>query len=107
MAKTLPTGITTQKNAISTSGAWLTLIDLFYPGSIIPDHRLVNNNKDLRYGRNTYTATPLSVSQVKENIRGELPKTTLTIFDVNQDLRDDLQTHDGFSGEKYSSSNLF
>ena len=98
MAKTLPAIPTTLKNTLAVSGAWLVLIDLFYPGSTTPDHRLVNNNEDLTYDGNTYTATPLSVSQVKENIRGELPKTTLTIYDVNQDLRDDLQDNDGFSG---------
>jgi len=98
MPKTFSTSIMRQKNAIATSGAWLTLVDLFYPGSSTPDHRFVNNNENLTYDGNLYTAIPLSVSQVKENIRGELPKTTLTIFDVNQDLRDDLQTYDGFSG---------
>ena len=87
-----------QKNAIANSGAWLTLIDLYYPGSTTPDKQLVNNNENLTYDGDTYTATPLSVSQVKESIRGELPKTTLTIYDIDQDLKSDLQDNDGFSG---------
>lgn len=104
MAKVVPPGIRAQKSAIATSGSWLIIVDLYYPDSSTPDKRYVNNNENVWYpvsqagGGTEYTAIPFTISQIKESVRGDLPKATLTIFDVNLDLRADLQTYDGFSG---------
>lgn len=110
MAKGLPYGIRLQKNAIATEGSWLILVDLYYPGSSTPDKRYVNNNENVTYPEeagNTYTAVPFTISQIKESMQGDLPKAVFTLYDVDLDLKDDLQTHDGLSGGKIEVRKVF
>ncbi|GAH07833.1 unnamed protein product, partial [marine sediment metagenome] len=83
MAKTIPAGIHTQKSAIATSGSWLLLVDLYYPGSSTPDKQYVNNNESVEYPEDSgkfYTPVPFTISQIKESVQGDLPKATFTFF---------------------------
>ena len=96
----LPTAAITQKNKLSTSGAWLVLVTAAYPTLASPSYlvRYVNNTKDVVFGGSTYSKRSFSVQQVTETIKGELPRATLTIFDPALDWKDTLQDNLGWSG---------
>ena len=99
MAQTLSPAITTQKNALATSGAWLLLMEIWYDGVKItsPDPGWVNNTEDLIWDAATWKKKSFRLAQVKESLKGELPKTTLTIYDVDEELKTQLQDNDGLS----------
>ncbi len=94
--KDLSTSIITAKGRISTTGAWLNLITLSFNDTVIG--RYVNNVEDVVFESNTYVATPFIVSQVKESLRGDLPRVTLTLYDAELNLKTNLQDNDGMSG---------
>ena len=98
--KNLPSVIVNKTNSLAQGDSWLILLDIFYPGNATdsPDKQFVNNNDDLVFEGDTYSGTPFSISSLKESMQGELPKTVLTVFDVNLDLVSDLQSNAGFSG---------
>lgn len=94
--RTIPATAKTKKNLIATAGAWLVLVDVDYGGSNIV--RYVNNQENVTFGGNTYTAQPFLLSPANESIKGELPRTTISIYDPDLTLRTVLQNNDGLSG---------
>lgn len=103
--KALPTAIITQKNKIASSGSWLLFLDIAYPSltaSPRTHYRFVNNNENVTLGGNSYTKWAFGLGQVRETIKGDLPRVTLSLYDVNLTLRPTLQANDGWSGGEAS-----
>ena len=86
----------TKKNLISTPGAWLLLLTIEYGGSVVG--RWVNDQSDAVYDGATYSAAPFTLSPVTEALKGDLPQSTLTLYDANLALRAPMQDNDGLSG---------
>ncbi len=108
--RTLPNTITTQKNKISTPGSWLVCIDIAYPSLTASPHthyRFVNNIEDVVLDGNTYAKWAFGLGQVKESIKGELPRITLSLYDVNLTMKTTLQNNDGWSGREVSVRRVY
>ncbi len=108
--KTLPASIVSQKNMISTPGSWLVCVDIAYPNltaSPRTHYRFVNNTEDVVLDGNTYTKWAFGLGQVKESIKGELPRITLSLYDVNLTMKATLQANDGWSGGEVSVRRVY
>ena len=114
--KTLPVGIITQKSKIATPGAWLTCIDIAYPNlttSPRTHYKFVNNTENVvipgsePLADRTYSKRAFGLGQVKESIKGELPRVVLSLYDVNLTMRSALQDNDGWSGGEVSVRRVY
>ncbi len=100
--KTLPSSIITQKNLLSTPGSWLIFLDITYSGETTL--RFVNNTEDVVFpgseplADRTYTKWAFGLGQVREAIKGDLPRVTFALYDVGLTLRSTLQANNGWSG---------
>jgi len=103
--KVLSDAITSQKNKISTAGAWLTCIEITYTGETTL--RFVNNTVDIVLAGATYTKWAFGLGQVKESIKGELPRISLALYDVDLTLRTTMQTNRGWSGGEVTVRRIF
>ena len=109
--RVLPDTITLQKNKISTAGAWLTCIELTYTGETTL--RFVNNNANVVIPgttpivERTYTKWAFGLGQVKESIKGELPRISLALYDVDLTLRTTMQANSGWSGGEVTVRRVF
>lgn len=103
--RTLPAAIIAQKNAISTAGAWLLFADIAFTGETTL--RLVNNTSNVSLGGVTYTKWAFGLGQVKESVKGDLPRVTFTLYDVNLSMRSTLLANDGWSGGEITLQRAF
>lgn len=106
MPHELDTGAITQKGKISATGAWLVLVDIRTKAGV-GVKRIVNNTENVTYAGLTYYAVPFRLSQIKESVKGELPKVTLSVYDANLDFRPQLQLDDGLSGGEIDIRRVF
>lgn len=71
-------------NKLNADEALLVCIDIFHP-FVSETIRLVNDNKELISETNSYIPMPFTI-QRQSDIRGELPKITLTISNIGREL---------------------
>ena len=101
----LPNAITAQKNKLSTPGSWLIFLNISFTGETTLN--LVNNISDVVLGGTTYTKWAFGLGQVRETIKGDLPRVTLSLYDVGLTMRATLQANDGWSGGEVSVRRAF
>lgn len=84
-----------EKNKISSTGAWLVLIEVQFQGTTI---RIVNNNEDIEWpaGSGTvWTAFPFELGEVGENSKGELPSLQLKVSNITRTIQQYLEEYAG------------
>jgi len=111
--KTLSSAITNLKNQLAVSGAWLTIMGIYYPDRFSPTvaWQYVNDNSDLTIGAPTgggeyskWFKAAFQVQQITEEVQMSLPKITITIYEPEPipeypvNLKDALQLYGGLSG---------
>ena len=96
MSRDLPTYAITEKNKIAASGAFINLIQLDISGESAL--RFAQNNEDVVWGGNTYSAFPIQIGNVNESLQGRVGTTIIKISNVNRTLEPYLQAHDGAVG---------
>jgi len=111
--KTLSSDITNLKNQLAVSGAWLTIMGIYYPQIDSPTvaWQYVNDNSDLTIGSelgpgeySKWFKAAFQVQQISEEVGMSLPKITVTIYEPETipeytvNLKDALQLYDGLSG---------
>ena len=98
--KTLPSAITTLKNQLAVSGAWLTLMDICYPDSNTVLYRYVNDLTLLiePTEEELYSPAAFQIQQIAEEVQMTLPKITIIFYDPDLNLMDELQDNEGMSG---------
>lgn len=85
MAKTLPASVVLEKNKLSTTNTWVILLDVTLPDSTML--YITNNNEDVVFNGQTYTAIPFTLDDVKENSKGELPTISLKISNITRSVQ--------------------
>jgi len=103
--KSLPATIVALKNSLAVSGAWLTLMSLRYPDTVSPtvsfdyvnDNSLIIVDSDLLQNY-TWEAGNFQIQQLTEELKMELPRVSLTIYDPLLALKQSLQANEGLSG---------
>jgi len=84
-----------EKNKISSTGAWLILLEIQFQGATI---RVVNNNEDIEWpaGSGTrWVAFPFELGEVSENSKGELPSLQLKVSNVTRIIQQYLEQYAG------------
>ncbi len=84
-----------EKNKISSTGAWLVLIEVQFQGATI---RVVNNNEDIEWptgSGTTWIAFPFELGEVNENSKGELPALQLKVSNVTRTIQQYLEEYAG------------
>src|SRR5690554_914294 len=73
-----------EKNKISSTGAWLILLEIQFQGTTI---RVVNNNEDIEWPEGsgtTWVAFPFELGDIGENSKGELPSLQVKVSNVTR-----------------------
>lgn len=84
-----------EKNKLSSTGAWLILLDVVLPGVI--DFYLVLNTENIFWRGREYIAFPFDISESTEDGR-EIPAVTLKISNVSQAIQPYLEQSGGGVG---------
>jgi phage-related protein len=95
MPRNLPDELLGIKNRIEDGNPWLVLLDVVIPLETPITLYLVNNRDNVFFGTppQEYTAFPFEISLPPQIATGEIPRTSLTINDVDKSIRryiDDL-----------------
>lgn len=112
--KILPSSITTLKNQLSSNGAYLMLLGIYYPNNVSPSAawQYVNDNSDLTIGTglvpgeeySIWFRSSFQIQQITEEVQMSLPKINLILYEpepipeITVNIKDALQTYDGMSG---------
>jgi phage-related protein len=92
--KNLPAVVVHQKNKISTSSAWIVLLDI----SITTTFYLCSNNESVSFGGHTYEPFPFDLEPHEENNKGEIPTLSLKVANVTQLIQEQIEENDGGVG---------
>lgn len=95
MSRDLTDNMIAEKNKVSTSSAWLVLLEITFTDSSII--RIVCNTEDITYDGNKYTAANFEINVVGSNIEGNLPSPILKVSNVGRLLTDKIR--DGICDE--------
>ncbi len=98
--RTLPADAQEQKGKIAAPGAWLMLLDVAYPSltaSPRTAYKLINNIRGYSYHGNYYEPWAFRLGQVREELKGGLPRVTLSLYDPALTLMQAFQDNAGFS----------
>ncbi len=89
----------TEANKLSSSGAWVWLLEIT-TGSSPATLRYTNNNANVTWSGNVYTKMPFVIEDVSVSISGAFPEYELQIGDVDVDgiLRGLIKSADGLVG---------
>jgi lambda family phage minor tail protein L len=93
---TLPSLIITEKNKLSSTGAWIVLLTITMPDSTVI--RLARNNEDVVYQGNTFTAFDFSIDEISSDSKGQLPSVVLRIGNAGRVMQAYLEAQDGIVG---------
>ena len=96
MARTLPAYAITEKNKLAQAGAFLNLVQIDITGESAI--RLAQNTEDVSWDGETYSAWPMQLGEVQENLTGRTGTTTLKLSNVTRALEPYLQDHAGCVG---------
>jgi len=101
MAITLPSGIITEKNKLSSTGSWIILLELAFPSESTV--YLAHNTEDVAWpdgdaSEETYQAFPFELDDVEEDGKGGLPSFTIRVSNVGRALVSIIDQHAGAIG---------
>lgn len=96
MSRDLPSYAITEKNKLSASGAFINLFQIDITGESAI--RLAQNTEDVTWGGNTYSAFPIRLNEVNENLQGKISSTLVQFSNVDRTLEPYLAAHNGMVG---------
>lgn len=86
----------TEKNKIATSYPWLHLLEIAYGESLFI--RIVNNNENVTFNGNTYTAFPFIIGERSESNSGKLNDLDVRVGNANRVLESVISQYNGLAG---------
>jgi phage-related protein len=90
---TLPTNLIQEKNKLVSTHPWVYLLTVNLGGGDI--FKITNNNEDVVFQSQTYTAISIKISPIDSNSDGELSHVNLSISNVDRIMQPYLEEHDG------------
>ena len=97
--KTYPDNLISEKNKVSTTSAWLVLLEITLTDSENSGgptiFRLVSNNEDITFDGYVWTHFPFRMSILSENSDGEIENVKLEVSNVSRLLTPYLRDLDG------------
>ena len=94
--KNLPTNLIIEKNKLSTDNAWLILLEITLTDSTI--FRLVQNNEDITFQTEVYTAFNFDLESNSQSNKGEVSTVTLKVSNITRLIESKLQELNGGIG---------
>jgi len=95
----LSTAAILEKNRLSSSGAWLILLEMdferFIPGLVV---RCVLNNQNIQYQNHEYIAFPFTLDDITESSTGEIPAVPLKVSNIDRVLQSLIEPCGGCCG---------
>ena len=85
-----------EKNKISSSGVWLLLLEIAYPGETTL--YLVYNNANITWNSLTWTAFDFTLGDVTESKDGSVPTVSLSVNDITRTLTPIIDDYAGGVG---------
>ncbi len=96
MPRILPPSLIAEKNKIATPSAWLLLLDITLPNTTM--FFLTNNNEDVSWETQLYTAVPLQIEPSKESVSGNIPTFNIMVNNVTRIMQGYIEEADGAVG---------
>jgi len=85
------------KNKPSDTGAWLILLEVDLETETL---YLVRNTEDITFDSQIYTAFPFDLSEISEDSKGEIPKLTIKVSNINRVVQGYLEACKGGVGKE-------
>lgn len=95
--KQLSDNLIEKKNELAVADPWLVLVDIAIPGVAETIH-LVNNNENITFAGQLYTAANFILDPPKFSSKGDIPSVTLKVCNVAQIMEPYMEEHDGGIG---------
>lgn len=93
MVREMGSGSKSESNRLESSAPWLLLWELQV--SALERVYLLNNEEPFVYGGATYRPFPISLEQIGENLRGEIPGVNLVVSNITREIQAFLQHRRG------------
>ena len=93
---TLSSAIIAEKNKLATTGAWLVLLELNFPGE--DPICLTLNTEPVVWESKTWEYFPFEVDPISEDGQGSLPSYSLKVSNVGRHLTAAVEAHQGGDG---------
>lgn len=101
MPLTMTANLTSLKNQLSQSGAWVWLLTIALPEGG-PTLRYVANTEDVVYAGLTYTAFAFAIDGFTCNSDGEIPEFTMSVSNIGYVIQGHMRTYNGLIGSTVS-----
>jgi len=90
MSRNLSASMIAEKNKVSTSSAWLVLVEVTFTDSSVK--RFVKNTEDITYDDgNKYIAANFEINVIGSNLEGNLPNPVLKVCNIGRLLTDKIR----------------
>lgn len=97
---TLSTAIIAEKNKVATKSAWIILIDITLSDLGATEFYVTNNNEDVTFDGQLYTALPFELDVRTDTLKGEIPELILRVSNVTRVLQAYLEDTYGAVGSE-------
>jgi lambda family phage minor tail protein L len=84
-----------EMHKIAGDTAWIVLVEVTVPATPATTIRLCNNNEDVTWDGETWTAFPFEIDSVDETGKGEIPSATLRVSNVTQEIQSIIEDVSG------------
>jgi len=99
MPRKIPLNLAIEKNKTEGPSPWIILLEIVLKDLANPatttTYRLCNNQEDVDYDSNTYTAFPFSIEPNKTTAKGRINTIDLKISNVTRLMQQTLEAYDG------------
>lgn len=89
---TLSDAAVLEKNKVSSTGAWLILLEFDFDGDTV---RLCSNTEDVTWDSETWTAFPFKLDAVQENNEGEIPNVVIYVGNQSRAIQGYVEDANG------------
>lgn len=93
MATNLPTNLILEKNKLTTTSAWIPMVQITFPDETIV--RFCQNTENLTFEGETWVAFPFEIDALTGNNQGEIPSVKLRISNANRLLQQYIEQFNG------------
>lgn len=73
-----------EKNKLAGDSCWPVLLEIQLEGQTL---RLCNNNENITWNGQTWTAFPFELDEISQNDKAEIPNVTLRVSNVTQEIQ--------------------
>jgi lambda family phage minor tail protein L len=85
-----------EKNNLASGSVWVALLEIqITPSDIL---YLCNNNENITWNGQVWTALPFELGQIAENSKNEIPAVTVSVDNVTRDVESRIEAADGAAG---------